>query len=73
MLKFYRLCFNLCPKFAHYAQIVHVPIISGRNKLLCSNNCITLLYTLQFHHQSHPDKPGLGAYWEIYTSRLQCH
>jgi len=41
-----------------------MPIISGRSKLVRSNNCITLLCTSQFHHQ------GLGAYWEIYTNRL---
>jgi len=51
MLKFYRLCFkSVCPKFAHYAQTM--PIISRRSKLVCSNDCITLLCTTsQFHHQ----------------------
>ena len=49
--RFYRLCFELCPKFACYAQTM--PIISGRSKLVQSNNCITLLCTTsQFHHQS---------------------
>ena len=48
--KFYRLCLKLCPKIAYYAQTML--IISGRSKLVCSNNHITLLCTSQFHHQS---------------------
>ena len=49
--KFYRLCLKLCPKIAYYAQTML--IISGRSKLVCSNNRITLLCTTsQFHHQS---------------------
>ena len=38
--KLYQLCLKLCPKFAYYAQTM--PIISGRSKLVCSNNYFTL-------------------------------
>jgi len=47
--------------------MLKVPIISGRSKRVRSNNCITLLCTSQFTTNL---KPGLGTYWEIYTSRL---
>jgi len=41
----------LCPKIAYYTQTM--PINSGSSKLVCSNNCITLLCTAsQCHHQS---------------------
>ena len=50
--KFYWLWFKIImPQIAYYAQTM--PINSGRSKLVCSNNCITLLCTTsQFHHQS---------------------
>ena len=38
--KLYQLCLKLCPKFAYYAQ--PMPIISGRNKLVCLNNYLTM-------------------------------
>ena len=38
--KLYQLCLKLCPKFAYYAQTM--PIITGRSKLVCSNNYFTL-------------------------------
>jgi len=57
---------NYAPKFAYYAQTM--PIISRRSKLVCSNNCITLLCTSQFHHQSKTRSRRLLG--DLYTSRL---
>jgi len=48
--------------------MLKLPIISGRCKLVHSNNCITLLCTTSQCITNL--KPGLGAYWEIYTSGL---
>ena len=62
--KFYKLCFKLCPKFVYYAQTV----LEGANLYV---QIIALLCCVQHHNFITNLKPGLGAYGEIYTSRLQ--